>query len=75
MSIYVQKITDYVLVDGNRKHKSVKVTMIGIVLLQAYIGSKKSILVMKTAVNRCQIDLGYYKHLLNLPQRFLILCR
>ncbi len=72
MSIYVQKITDYVLVDGNRKLLNLlSVTMVCIVLLQAYIGSKKSILVMKTGqLIDAKLILGYYKHLLNLPQRF-----
>lgn len=72
MSIYVQKITDYVLVDGNRKLLNLlSITMIGIMLLQAYIGSKKSILVMKTGqLIDAKLILGYYKHLLNLPQRF-----
>lgn len=72
MSIYVQKITDYVLVGGNRKLLNLlSVTMIGIILLQAYIGSRKSILVMKTGqLIDAKLILGYYKHLLRLPQRF-----
>lgn len=72
MSIYVQKITDYVLVDGNRKLLNLlSVSMVAIVLLQAYIGSKKSIFVMKTCqLIDAKLILGYYKHLLHLPQRF-----
>ncbi len=72
MSIYVQKITDYVLVGGNRKLLNLlSFIMVGIVLLQAYIGSKKSILVMKTGqLIDAKLILGYYKHLLQLPQRF-----
>ena len=72
MSIYIQKITDYVLVEGNRKLLNLlSVSMVFIVLLQAYIGSKKSIFVMKTGqLIDAKLILGYYKHLLHLPQRF-----
>lgn len=71
-SIYVQKITDYVLVGGNRKLLNLlSIIMIGIILLQAYIGSKKSIFVLKTGqLIDAKLILGYYKHLLRLPQRF-----
>lgn len=72
MSIYIQKITDYVLVEGNRNLLNLlSVSMIAIILLQAYIGSKKSIFVMKTGqLIDAKLILGYYKHLLHLPQRF-----
>ncbi len=72
MSIYIQKITDYVLVDGNRKLLNLlSVSMLAIILLQAYIGTKKSVFVMKTGqLIDAKLILGYYKHLLNLPQRF-----
>jgi ATP-binding cassette subfamily B protein len=37
MSIYIQKITDYVLVDGNRKLLNLlSISMIAIVLLQVH---------------------------------------
>ena len=72
MSIYVQKITDYVLVEGNRKLLNLlSVSMVLIVLLQTYIGSYKSIFVLKTGqLIDAKLILGYYKHLMNLPQRF-----
>lgn len=72
MSIYIQKITDYVLVDGNRNLLNLlSVSMIAIIIIQAYIGSKKSIFVMKTGqLIDAKLILGYYKHLLHLPQRF-----
>jgi len=72
MAIYVQKITDYVLVGGNRKLLNLlSFGMIGIVLLQLYIGSKKSLFVLKTGqLIDAKLILGYYKHLLQLPQRF-----
>ncbi|MEC5165805.1 ABC-type bacteriocin/lantibiotic exporter with double-glycine peptidase domain [Flavobacterium sp. PL11] len=45
MSIYIQKITDYVLVEGNRNLLNLlSVSMIGIILLQAYIGLKRAFL-------------------------------
>ena len=72
MSIYIQKITDYVLVDGNKKLLNLmSIVMIFIVLLQAYIGSKKSVFVIKTGqLIDAKLILGYYKHLMRLPQRF-----
>ncbi|QOG02997.1 peptidase domain-containing ABC transporter [Flavobacterium sp. MDT1-60] len=72
MSIYIQKITDYVLVDGNRNLLNLlSISMIAIILLQAYIGAKKNIFVMKTGqLIDAKLILGYYKHLLHLPQRF-----
>lgn len=72
MSIYIQKITDYVLVDGNRNLLNLlSISMIAIIVLQAYIGSKKSVFVMKTGqLIDAKLILGYYKHLLHLPQRF-----
>ncbi|OAE91995.1 peptidase domain-containing ABC transporter [Flavobacterium psychrophilum] len=72
MSIYVQKITDYVLVEGNRKLLNLlSISMVFIILLQAYIGSRKSIFVMKTGqLIDAKLILGYYKHLMHLPQRF-----
>ena len=72
ISIYVQKITDYVLVEGNRNLLNLlSVSMIFIILLQVFIGSQKSIMVMKTGqLIDAKLILGYYKHLLRLPQRF-----
>ncbi|MBO9583123.1 MAG: peptidase domain-containing ABC transporter [Flavobacterium sp.] len=72
MSIYIQKITDYVLVDGNKNLLNLlSISMVAIILLQVYIGSQKSIFVMKTGqLIDAKLILGYYKHLLHLPQRF-----
>jgi ABC-type bacteriocin/lantibiotic exporter with double-glycine peptidase domain len=65
------KITDYVLVDGNRKLLNLlSISMIAIVLLQGH-WFKKSVFVMKTGqLIDAKLILGYYKHLLHLPQRF-----
>lgn len=72
MSIYIQKITDYVLVDGNSNLLNLlSIIMVFIIILQTYIGTKKSVFVMKTGqLIDAQLILGYYKHLLRLPQRF-----
>ncbi|TXK73901.1 peptidase domain-containing ABC transporter [Mesonia sp. HuA40] len=72
MSIYVQKITDYVLVEGNTNLLNLlSTTMIIILLLRLFIGSYKSILILKTGqLIDAKLILGYYKHLLKLPQRF-----
>jgi ATP-binding cassette subfamily B protein len=71
-SIYVQKIVDYVLVDGSRNLLNLmSVAMIALLLLQVFIGAMKSIFTLRTgqAID-AQLILGYYKHLLKLPQQF-----
>ncbi len=71
-SIYVQKIIDYVLVDGNRNLLNImSVVMIGLLVFQIYIGAAKSIFTLRTGqLIDTQLILGYYKHLLKLPQQF-----
>lgn len=71
-SIYVGKITDYVLVDKNVNLLNLMgVIMIIILLLRTFIGSMKSILALKTGQRiDAALILGYYKHLLTLPQQF-----
>ena len=71
-SIYIEKITDYVLADGNRRLLNLlSVGMIVILLFQIFIGSMKSVLVLQTGQKMDKhLILGYYKHLLKLPQRF-----
>lgn len=71
-SIFIQKITDYVLVGGNTKLLNLLgVIMIGLLALKFVIGVYKDVFLIKTGQ---QIDtrliLGYYKHLLKLPQQF-----
>ncbi|KUG06283.1 peptidase domain-containing ABC transporter [Solirubrum puertoriconensis] len=72
MSVYVQKIVDHVLVDGNRNLLNLlSVGMLLLLLFQTFIGGMKSLLALQTGQ---QIDarliLGYYNHLLKLPQTF-----
>ncbi len=71
-SIYIQKLTDHVLVGGNTKLLNLlSVVMIILLALQLFISVYKYIFLIKTGQ---QIDahliLGYYKHLLKLPQQF-----
>lgn len=71
-SIYIEKITDYVLIDGNKRLLNLlSVGMIALLLFQIFIGVMKSILVLQTGQKMDKhLILGYYKHLLKLPQRF-----
>ncbi|MGM9477764.1 peptidase domain-containing ABC transporter [Pedobacter sp. GSP4] len=71
-SIFLQKIVDNVLPEGNTNLLNLMGTvMIIIILLQLFINYAKTLLTIKTGQ---QIDarliLGYYKHLLRLPQSF-----
>ncbi|GFD91485.1 bacteriocin cleavage/export ABC transporter [Alteromonas sp. KUL156] len=71
-SIYIQKITDYVLVGGNTKLLNLlSIIMLALLAVQIIIGVYKDVFLIKTGQ---QIDarliLGYYKHLLKLPQQF-----
>lgn len=71
-SIYIQKITDQVLPTGNTNLLNLLgVGMLLIMLMQIFLGSTQTLFMLKTGQ---QIDtrliLGYYKHLLKLPQRF-----
>lgn len=71
-SIYVQKIVDNVLVEGNRNLLNLLgVIMLLILLLQLFVGNLKSIFAIKTGQQLdARLILGYYKHLLKLPQQF-----
>lgn len=71
-SVYVGKITDYVLVDKNINLLNLMgIIMLLIIVLRTFIGSMKSILALKTGQRiDAALILGYYKHLLTLPQQF-----
>lgn len=71
-AIYVQKIVDHVIPSRNMNLLNLlSVGMIALLFLQITINAIKSLFVLKTGQ---QIDakliLGYYKHLLRLPQQF-----
>lgn len=71
-SIYLGKITDYVLTGSNTKLLNLlSVVMLILLVLQIVVSVFKDTFLIKTGQ---QIDarliLGYYKHLLKLPQQF-----
>jgi ATP-binding cassette, subfamily C, bacteriocin exporter len=71
-SIYIQKIFDLGLTNNDKSLISlISLLMAGLLALRVSSGYFKSLLVLKSGQ---QIDsrlvLGYYKHLLDLPQRF-----
>jgi ATP-binding cassette subfamily B protein len=71
-SVFVGKITDYVLVDRNLNLLNLMgIIMMLIIILRTFIGSMKSVLALKTGQRiDAALILGYYKHLLTLPQQF-----
>ena len=71
-SIFVQKLVDFVLVDGNRNLLNMmSMAMVIILIIQLFIGTAKTIFTLKTGqMIDSQLILGYYKHLLKLPQQF-----
>jgi len=71
-SIYQQKITDFVLVDHNTNLLNLlSVMMLFLVIFQLFIGYYKNIFVLQTGQKiDARLILGYYKHLLKLPQYF-----
>ena len=71
-SVYIQKIVDLVLPAANKNLMNVlTISMILLLCFQTLAGYFKSLIILKTGR---EIDswliLGYYKHLLKLPQRF-----
>ena len=71
-SVYIQKITDFVLVEGNYNLLNLlSIGMIVILLAQLFIGVMQTVFILKTGqLIDVRLILGYYKHLLKLPQRF-----
>jgi ATP-binding cassette subfamily B protein len=71
-AVYIQKITDNVITGGNQNLLNLmSVGMIVLLLMQLFIGTVKSIFAFKTGQQMdAQLILGYYKHLLKLPQQF-----
>jgi ATP-binding cassette subfamily B protein len=71
-AVYVQKIVDYVIVDGNRELLNLmSVVMLVLVAVQVYLGSAKNRLGLRAGQKMdAALILGYYRHLLRLPQRF-----
>ena len=71
-SIYVQKIIDHVLVDGNQNLLNLmSVIMVMLLCMAIFIGYLKSLFTLQTGqIIDARLILGYYKHLLSLPQQF-----
>ena len=71
-SIYLQKITDFVLVDRNTNLLNLlSMVMLLLLVFQLYIGYSKNLFILKTGQKiDARLILGYYKHLLKLPQYF-----
>lgn len=71
-SIYVQKIVDHVLPDGNRNLLNMMGTVMVILLvIQTFVALSKGRMVLQTGQRiDAQLILGYYSHLLRLPQAF-----
>lgn len=71
-SVYMQKLVDFVFVEGNiRLLNLLSVGMIVILIFQLIIAGYKAIFSIQTGqMIDARLILGYYKHLLQLPQRF-----
>lgn len=71
-SVYIGKITDYVLVDGNVNLLNLlSICMIVIILLKGFIGIVRSLIASRTGqLINASLIMGYYKHVLQLPQVF-----
>ena len=72
MSIYIEKITDYVLVGGNTNLLNLLgLIMLVLLILQFAIGIFQNMMALRTGqMMDAQLIMGYYKHLLQLPQQF-----
>jgi len=71
-SVYVQKIIDHILPGQNTNLLNLlSILMIILLVFRVFIGGSKSIFLMKAGqyIDGALI-LGYYRHLLTLPQRF-----
>src|SRR5688572_14964417 len=71
-TVYVQQLVDHVLVDGNRNLLNLlSIALLIMIAAQALIGGMKGLLVLHTGQRiDASLILGYYQHLLSLPQRF-----
>lgn len=71
-SIYIQKITDHVLINENIKLLNImSISMIFLLVIQIILNVFKDIFLIRTGQEiDARLILGYYKHLLKLPQQF-----
>ncbi|HJR67063.1 MAG TPA: peptidase domain-containing ABC transporter [Gemmatimonadaceae bacterium] len=71
-TVYVQQLVDHVLVDGNRNLLNLmSIAMVILVVAHTLVGGMKGLLILHTGQRiDATLILGYYRHLLSLPQRF-----
>lgn len=71
-SIYLQKITDHVLTKGDHKLLNImSISMIVLLIIQTLLSLFKDVFLIRTGQEiDARLILGYYKHLLKLPQQF-----
>ncbi len=71
-SIYIQKLTDFVFTNGNKNLLNImSLGMIALLIVQVLLGIYQTVFTLKTGqLIDARLILGYYKHLLKLPQRF-----
>lgn len=71
-AIYIQKIVDNVIVDGNRNLlRLLGIAMLGILAIRTLLTYFQSLLMLKSAQRiDAGLILGYYRHLMRLPQSF-----
>lgn len=71
-SLYIQKIVDFVLIEGNlRLLNLLSLIMIVILIFQLIISGYKTVFAIRIGqMIDARLISGYYKHLLKLPQRF-----
>lgn len=71
-SIYIQKITDHVLLNENFKLLNImSISMVVLLVIQITLSMYKDVFLIRTGQEiDVRLILGYYKHLLKLPQRF-----
>lgn len=71
-SIFIQKITDHVLVNQNYRLLNIMgLAMVFLLLLQILLNIYKDYFLIRTGQEiDARLILGYYKHLLKLPQQF-----
>lgn len=71
-AVYVQKIVDHVLVDGNVNLLNLmSAVMLVLLVVRVFLGSMKSVLILRTGQKiDAALIMAYYEHLIRLPQRF-----
>lgn len=71
-AIFVQLVIDYVIASGNENLLNLLgIGMIVLLIAQIFLGVMKTAFTLKTGqLIDARLILGYYKHLLKLPQRF-----